>query len=1416
MADGYCVTDDKVAVTASDRIVVMGMEADENLVGAGMVHIRVFQGHVVSCGFTFPPGVYYDLYSPRWSNLATLVASTSPTASLYHAPCTDLTRQRWTIHHPSDPLDVADEAAADAIAKDMAARFPVVIVLRAMRLTYGNLASYFDGQTPVVRLPGFKFIRYASAPSAEAPPKKRAKVASAVVHDGEALFASLSSLEPNIVRELLFPASWHTMANTVLASFQTAVAARKVLVCGAKGVGKSTCTQFLVNRLLSAHRVVAYIDTDVGQPELCAPGVLSLHYVTEPLLGPGFTHLQPPFRSYYFGFSSPKADPTMYMQAIGTLLAAYTAKDPTIPLVINTDGWIKSMGHDLLHSILDCAAPQHVVQVVAMTKAKSFDVAPSPQWTLHPVEMWDAAPPQPARSSKELRQYRWHAYFLRHVVIDNPADLQLATCHAVSEQTRLGRVISMVYTRQLPYRVPFAALAVRVAGSAAPPSHILYALNASVVGLCVAPAGILAARPASDSAVPTVLLDNPLLPCVGHGIVRSIDKARGEFHILTPVPLALLSHVNVLVRGHLSLSFQLLDQNAVMGHSPYAVVDVLASEGTGASLMESRNNLKRKKEASDVCLLSQPALLIGRMGATDWIATVATVAVADVLSADETTLLELEFQRYDHRHRRVLDKLQATKLLARHMAHLSADELQAVFALQEGHGTFQLSLLEYIQVQAAKKLALELANEEDLKRHFTVLDYHGNGSLVADEILDALEKTGDAGVNILKHAVAAAAQMAPDGKITFGIFRQAIHDMNRATEAKIARDTLRLYQLQAKVLQLQELRRVPPKQPSSIEVECTVLEAQIARQTRELITVENDIFSKIYAAILSQYICENSVLRNFQAFFSHLHTEDSHLFRHGLERSGRMVDVHPSFLLYPGPVLQKSPEFAALCTFMVPDLVYDSHGDGPIFTNRAYRKVFLAYCLLGSLTNFQTISRSNFLRFVKDCKLTDGTQVRDPDIDTCYVLATRSAGPPPTVVSPRQPYGPRGVHLHFQPTPLFFQPVVVNEEFPPEASPALRNAAGMSFAQWVVGTTLVLQRCLGLESAPTGDEQEGLFRTHVLPHAKQIDIQPMGPEISQPQVMKFIHAHVWPLKQLFSHFGGHSLSHIEIGAQLSLNNFLLFARCFDILRSTKVNHRRNPLRFRQLSLQEVVQEYNAAKLDVGFSHTETRESLDLSFHEFLRCIQRLAMAMGRAGDPEALPHLEGQSLVSSFQYRRAELEPSVDRVHLFKHNRQLHAQDRHFSQAVELVKLRAATGIHFSTVVQRARAHARPLPPLVLEDIPTTLSPRKPAPETETKKCITPRQTHLPLVAHVSPRYSAHRPFSLGGSPRPRTVKTPPSPSGQTLRPKHPTPRPPGPPGDVNQSTGYEEYKVPLLSSSERSRTPYETTSIVVAHHSVS
>jgi polynucleotide 5'-kinase involved in rRNA processing len=92
------------------------------------------------------------------------------------------------------------------------------------------------------------------------------------------------------------------------------------------------------------------------------------------------------FSSYFIGEMSPKNQPVLFMQAVDKLLEEYRMhlcravqeKNRVIkeneffpahsqlfalPLVLNTAGWVKGMGQELLDSMLDRASPSIVLQV---------------------------------------------------------------------------------------------------------------------------------------------------------------------------------------------------------------------------------------------------------------------------------------------------------------------------------------------------------------------------------------------------------------------------------------------------------------------------------------------------------------------------------------------------------------------------------------------------------------------------------------------------------------------------------------------------------------------------------------------------------------------------------------------------------------------------------------------------------------------------------------------------------------------------------------------------------------------------------------------------------------------------------------------------------------------------------------------
>ena len=169
-----------------------------------------------------------------------------------------------------------------------------------------------------------------------------------------------------------------------------------LMVCGGKDAGKSSFARYVVNRVLSEHRDLYYIDSDVGQSEFLPPGCVGLHAVHQPLLGSPFSHLQKPIESFFLGSASPKSDPELYYRsfartiqrfrystlrpfysstsiphpfpiyspllwslpsscvslttALVLLIHSEIAVDHPRPLVVNTQGWVKGLGTLRVHA----------------------------------------------------------------------------------------------------------------------------------------------------------------------------------------------------------------------------------------------------------------------------------------------------------------------------------------------------------------------------------------------------------------------------------------------------------------------------------------------------------------------------------------------------------------------------------------------------------------------------------------------------------------------------------------------------------------------------------------------------------------------------------------------------------------------------------------------------------------------------------------------------------------------------------------------------------------------------------------------------------------------------------------------------------------------------------------------------------
>ncbi|KAF3780268.1 Polynucleotide 5'-hydroxyl-kinase [Nymphaea thermarum] len=154
-------------------------------------------------------------------------------------------------------------------------------------------------------------------------------------------------------QDIVIPEHWSSAAEAV-ASHQGNPPI--VVVCGPKNSGKSTFARFLVNTLLTRHKMVGYLDTDVGQPEYTPPGCLSLHIIDRP------NH-----------DISSKSDPRAYIGCVTDLYDHFYEKhhrgssgicgEACSPLVVNTPGWVKGVGYHILVDTLTHMAPTHVIQL---------------------------------------------------------------------------------------------------------------------------------------------------------------------------------------------------------------------------------------------------------------------------------------------------------------------------------------------------------------------------------------------------------------------------------------------------------------------------------------------------------------------------------------------------------------------------------------------------------------------------------------------------------------------------------------------------------------------------------------------------------------------------------------------------------------------------------------------------------------------------------------------------------------------------------------------------------------------------------------------------------------------------------------------------------------------------------------------
>lgn len=332
----------------------------------------------------------------------------------------------------------------------------------------------------------------------------------------------------------------------------------RVILCGGKGVGKSTLFRYVVNGLLSKKGTrVQCLDFDPGQTELSLPACVSLTLVTEPLLGPPYTHhaeaSSPYVKQIMIGSVNPQFGLQRYIKAVKQLFELSKAQ-ADCPLVVNTMGWTVGTGLDLILDTIRIVQPTHVIQIQGGNRKNNYDIVLNPSVVQHTLGGVVTKPRENdlhyslmeinSLSGRKDKVTTFTPKLLRELAVS------LHLSDAVSDFLESNKG-DQEETHNIVI-VQWPEVALHVCGTAVPKQRILQVLNGSLIAMC----HVDSHKVASVSPdLPKHLMDDlDFGQCIGWGVVRGIDPLTKELHILTTVPSdKVSSQVNAIIKPELHL-----------------------------------------------------------------------------------------------------------------------------------------------------------------------------------------------------------------------------------------------------------------------------------------------------------------------------------------------------------------------------------------------------------------------------------------------------------------------------------------------------------------------------------------------------------------------------------------------------------------------------------------------------------------------------------------------------------------------------------------------------------------------------------------------------------------------------------------------------------------------------------------------
>ncbi|KDQ65165.1 hypothetical protein JAAARDRAFT_202382 [Jaapia argillacea MUCL 33604] len=402
----------------------------------------------------------------------------------------------------------------------------------------------------------------------------------------------------------LLPSTWDLEISSLLSRLMADDGAKVMnpvvcLVKGPKNSGKSGFARLLLNQLLSKYKRVAYLECDIGQSEFTPGGMVSLNVISEHVFGPPFTHPTLPHSAHYIGATTPRSSPSHYLNSIQALFQTYRLDvqysdcddlgfreddariGEIVPLVVNTMGWTKGLGAEIMKKIEDIVEASDIFELESPIqenawdghgqlwkrgpgRPNSVDSAYGPRY--HTIEPIAPSVLSTNYTPADHRTISLLSYF--HAIFPPPS---LSSGSAFDQMTATTWQTNLPLCAQRPFEVDWSVAIDKVvlvgAGSEdVVREEVAGVLNCALVGLVTCQPGfvdddipVMSTESASQTLLPYIQGSPPPSPesssCLGLGLVRAISQTSSHMHLLTPLPPSLISNspCRIMVRGEMEL-----------------------------------------------------------------------------------------------------------------------------------------------------------------------------------------------------------------------------------------------------------------------------------------------------------------------------------------------------------------------------------------------------------------------------------------------------------------------------------------------------------------------------------------------------------------------------------------------------------------------------------------------------------------------------------------------------------------------------------------------------------------------------------------------------------------------------------------------------------------------------------------------